>query len=652
MKRPWSERPARLRKGQWRAISLRAGASAFALACSSGQAGNGGGDSPIHGVPDPAINCAMQAAGGDTTAAPADASGNQHASVQTDGNCARDHQPVPASGPPVGNGSDPLADDSDLLAQRVKAILQVNCAECHEGANDGGLSYILDYQQLVTNQKLIPGSSADSPIFVRMMQQQMPPAEVTDQRPSLGEIDLVGQWIDSLPKSALPDCSPLRFVTSDDQMAAMEDDVRDLPDPADRQFTRYLTLTYASNAGDCGLALQRQRYALFKAINSVSTNPVIGNPVPIDANETIYRIDIRDYHWDRPIDLQDDGVVDFNDGWLSLVAAAQPFAVEYQGDQANALKADTQTAVPFMPVNAFVQASQSGDEYYALIGAKELFQDFALQVLGVDRQAQVAAEQAARAGFMRYGVAHQEHEVIRFDAQTGASHSLWTSSAVDTGGSVQGGAFADSIFSNPLLFQNAANEAIFSLPNGMQGYYVSLDNGSRLNEVPLGLVLLPSEGVLTIGASCQSCHNGGIVSFGDQVRQFVIDNGFDFDSDTYQQVMNTFPDQATMQKYIDEDSAIQVAATVQAGLPQGTPDPVSRVFIDFQFANITTAQVAGELNVTKDVLVQNLELLDPTLQDLGNPNMAFVVRPVLQNVFLESVCVLHSVDVNTPVGCP
>ncbi|HVZ31367.1 MAG TPA: hypothetical protein VG963_03020, partial [Polyangiaceae bacterium] len=382
----------------------------------------------------------------------------------------------------------------------------------------------------------------------------------------------------------------------------------------------------------------------------VSTNPVIGNPVPIDANETIYRIDIRDYHWDRPIDLQDDGVVDFNDGWLSLVAAAQPFALEYHGDQADALKADTQTAVPFMPVNAFVQASQSGDEYYTLIGGKALFQDFAEQVLGVDRQAEIAAEQVVRAGFVRYGVSHQEHEVIRFDGQAGGDRSLWTSSDVD--GSYVQGVVKDSIFSNPVNFRNAASEAIFSLPNGMQGYYVSFGNGSRLNELPLGVVFLPSEGVLTIGASCQSCHNAGIIGFGDQVRQFVIDNGFDFDSDTYQQVMDTFPDQSTMQKHIDADSALQVAAMVKAGIPQGTPDAVSRVFIDFQLANMTTAQVAGELNVTKELLVQNLQLLDPTLEDLGDTNVGFVERPALQNVFLESACVLHAVDLNTPVGCP
>jgi hypothetical protein len=541
-----------------------------------------------------------------------------------------------------------------MLAQQVKGILNLNCAKCHEGSNSGGMSYILNYQDLVTNKKIVPGSSSDSPIFIRMTQQQMPPAQITAQRPSLGDIDLVGQWIDGLPKTALDTCTPLPFVSNDDQITAMANDVRNLPNADDKKFTRYLTLSYVSNGGDCGLTMQRQQYALLKAINSVSTNPVIGHPIPIDQNQTIYRIDIRDYNWDRPIDLQDDGVVDFNDAWLSLVADAQPFAVEYTGDQADALKADTQTAVPFMPVNAFVQASQFGDEYYSLIGGKANFQDFTKQVLNVDQAADIADEEVVRGSFSGSGVSHQERAVLRFDQGTAGGYSLWTSLDFDGGGGVAGVA-NDSIFSDPIAPKALAGEAIFNLPNGLQGYYVSLADGTRLAQAATGVVVDPSQnnGIVTNGASCHSCHNAGMISFGDQVRQFVIDNKFQFDTDTYQQVMDTFPDQATMQTYIDRDSAVHVNALVEAGIPKGTTDPVSRLYIDFQLANISTAQVAGELQVTKDELVQNLQLLDPTLQDLA-PNSAkgYVERPVLQNVFLASMCALHAVDTNVPVGCP
>jgi hypothetical protein len=306
-----------------------------------------------------------------------------------------------------------------------------------------------------------------------------------------------------------------------------------------------------------------------------------------------------------------------------------------------------------MPVNAFIQAAEFGDEYFTLIGGKANFLTFVSDVLKVDQQADIDADQVVRAGFSGSGVSKQERSMLRFDQGTAGGFSLWISLDFDGGDAVNGKA-NDSIYANPLNPANAAGEAIFNLPNGLQGYYVSLADGTRLAQAATGVVVDPAQnnGIVTNGASCNSCHNAGIISFGDSVRQYVIDNKFDFDSDTYQTVMDQFPVATAMQAYVDADSAVHNNALIRAGVPSGTPDPVSRVYLDFQLANITTAQVAGELNVTADVLKQNLQLLDPTLQDLGNAQKGYVERPVLQAVFLNTVCALHSVDENTPVGCP
>jgi mono/diheme cytochrome c family protein len=639
------ETPVRVRRGQLRAVALGVSASAMAMACSFGQVDGGDGDiksvKPVSNTPaqDPAAQAATDP--GAPAATPTTVATNPVTNTATT-----------ATNTAAPKSDNPL-DSNDPLAQQVKGILQLNCAQCHEGTASGGMSYILEYDELVKQKKLIPGSAVDSIIFTRMQQQQMPPAQVVDQRPTLSDIDLVGQWIDSLPKSQLEECTPLQFQSLDQQITAMANDVRNLPNQEDKPFIRYLNLTYVSNAGDCGLTLERQRYALFKTINSVSTNPTITVPQPIDADKTIYRIDIRDYNWDRPFDLDDDGVVDFNDGWLSLVSASQPFAIEYTGDQADQLKADTQTAVPFMPVNAFIQAAEFGDEYYTLIGGKLNFNDFVSDVLKINQQAEIDADQVVRAGFSGSGVSKQERSMLRFDQGTAGGYSLWISLDF-SGGSAVAGTANDSIYANPLAPKNLAGEAIFNLPNGLQGYYVSLADGKRLAQAGVDVVVDPSQnnGIVTNGASCNSCHNAGIISFGDKVRQFVIDNKFKFDSDTFQTVMDQFPDATTMQGYVDSDSAVHNNALIRAAIPAGTPDPVSRVYLDFQLANISTAQVAGELNVTPDELKQNLQLLDPTLQDLGNPQKGYIERPVLQNVFLNTVCALHSVDENVPVGCP
>jgi hypothetical protein len=194
------------------------------------------------------------------------------------------------------------------LGRQVRQILQVNCSNCHQGTKSGDMDYILELDELVKNGKIIPGNKEDSDLFVRMQQLNMPPAFERVQRPTFGQIDQVGQFIDELPADIFGvqrECNPLEFVDHDSQIEAMTDDIRSL-DEADKPFTRYLTITYASNAEGltgCDLNVTRQRYALFKGINSVSTNPQVGNPFAIDAAETIYRIDIRDYNWDRELDL-------------------------------------------------------------------------------------------------------------------------------------------------------------------------------------------------------------------------------------------------------------------------------------------------------------------------------------------------------------
>jgi serine/threonine-protein kinase len=208
-------------------------------------------------------------------------------------------QPVGGNGPAAG--FDPDEDPfQTVLGKEVKAILETNCGQCHQGTASGGMDYILNLKELITNGKVVPGNKEDSQLFVRMQQQSMPPAFIRDQRPTYGQIEQVGLFIDELPEDVLgtapADCNALPFFNQDDQIAAMAQDIQNV-DSADQPFTRYLTITYETNAGACERAVQRQRYALFKGINSVSTEAQIGIPKPIDSNETIYRIDIRDYNW-------------------------------------------------------------------------------------------------------------------------------------------------------------------------------------------------------------------------------------------------------------------------------------------------------------------------------------------------------------------
>jgi hypothetical protein len=592
--------------------------------------------------------------------------GDPSGSTATPGTSKTPAKVDPAAPDAYDPDNDPF---TSTLGKEVKAILEQNCARCHQGTKSGDMDYILNLKQLVLNDKVVPGIKEDSQLYVRMQQQSMPPAFERTQRPTFGQIDQVGQFIDELPPDLFGSdttCKTVPFLSQDEQIKLMASDIQALDD-TDKPFTRYLTITYNSNAGACEgerKELERQRFALFKGINSVSTNPVVGKPQPIDDAQTIYRIDIRDYNWDRQIDLLDDGVaggpgsVLFDDAWDAIVAGVGAYAVPFQGDQADDLTEDSATEVPFMPVNAFIQATEFGDLYYSLIGAKANLFDFELDVLKVDTKAEIADDNLLRGGFSNSGVSKQERVLNRFDQGTAGGYAYWISFDFDGGSGTVNGQLVEnlaneSIYQNPIDFKFTGGEAIFNLPNGFQGYYVANAAGKRLNEAPVGIVIDPAQnnGTVTNGASCHSCHNAGMITFTDTVRQFVLENKTIFDNKTYEAVMNQYPTAQEFQDAMDKDSELHVRSVEKAGIKRGTPDAVSRMYLDFQLGNVDATIAAGELQVEKDVLLANLQKLDPKLQNLGDKD-GYVDRGIFTAAFVDSLCVLHSIDENQPANCP
>jgi serine/threonine-protein kinase len=294
-----------------------------------------------------------------------------------------------------------------------------------------------------------------------------------------------------------------------------------------------------------------------------------------------------------------------------------------------------------------------------LIGGKANLFDFEKEVLKVDTAAELADDNVLRAGYSNSGVSKQERVLNRFDQGTANGYAYWISFDFDGGsGTNANGQLVrdlanDNIYQNPIAFAFTGGEAIFNLPNGMQGYYVANAAGDRLAEAPVGIVIDPAQnnGKVTTGASCHSCHNAGMITFTDQVRQFVVDNKQIFDNETYEHVLNEYPTTAVFQTQMDQDSELHVGAVAKAGVPKGTPDAVSRMYLDFQLGDITPEIAAGELQVTTQELLDNLQQLDPVLSPLGREG-GHVDRQTFTEVFVDSLCQLHTVDDNQPSNCP
>ncbi|MEY2930750.1 MAG: hypothetical protein RL033_1499, partial [Pseudomonadota bacterium] len=169
-------------------------------------------------------------------------------------------------------GSFELSLQQDPLARGVERMLETRCAECHNSErSEGGLADVSDLASQIARGNIVPGAAAQSPLLLRMLDGSMPPDNPRApglRRPTPGELALVTRFIDQLPSAPVPACAALPFLSSDAMYAALLTDVLRTPE-SDRPFQRYVGLTYASNAGWCGAALERQRSALFKLVNSV-----------------------------------------------------------------------------------------------------------------------------------------------------------------------------------------------------------------------------------------------------------------------------------------------------------------------------------------------------------------------------------------------
>jgi hypothetical protein len=515
-------------------------------------------------------------------------------------------------------------------------LLQTYCGECHaQGLNAPGFAGGFDIGELIARGMIVPGSSAASPLMQDLRHGSTPSRR--RPVPTAGDIALLSQFIDRMRSEPPPSCEPLPFLSVDDAYAALLADVNARPE-ADRPFLRYLGVSYASNAGSCGAALDEQRHALFKVVNTLSTASEVHVPAPIDPEQRLYRVDLRDYGWGRPIDLLEDGVVEHTDGWAAIVAAAGAFALELSGPEASALASATGTPVPFLPLNAFVNAASRGDLYSSLVGLR-LSVDAARLELGIDLS--VVRDEAS---WRRAGLARDSNDdalVTRVPSPAAPGRDYWMFE-------MQTEVRDSSIFSEPLdIGFGDWTKSIFRLPNGLMAF--SLDQrDQRLASIPRACIGSCDSPTRDISSACHGCHVAGLLPVEDNIKDYVAEYRREFDAQTLEGVAVVFPSVEEMAALIAADNARYLTALDQAGVPREAPDPISRVYLQFTTDPIGLERAAAELGVTAAALRERLGsllelavLLDPA---------ATIDRSTLASGFARALCSLGAR--NRPTACP
>jgi hypothetical protein len=279
--------------------------------------------------------------------------------------------------------------------------------------------------------------------------------------------------------------------------------------------------------------------------------------------------------------------------------------------------------------------------YYALIEGRANLLEYEAEVLGVDRVRNADQGRLLKAGFSTSGVSNQERVVSRQPQSRGAGLNYWLSfDFADINDN-------DSIYEDPLDFGFAGGEVIFNLPNGMQGYYVSAADGTRLNEAPVDVVVDPAQdnGAVINGASCHRCHNGGLIPFVDAVRSYVESNLTEYDAETVFQVFEQYIPQDDWSPILLSDSEVHLSAVERAGVTRGLPDPISSVFLQFKLEDMLPEDVAGELGVTLEELLRNENEFQFVFAGGRTRRAAFTGR------YVESLCFLQAFSQNRPALC-
>jgi hypothetical protein len=406
--------------------------------------------------------------------------------------------------------------------------------------------------------------------------------------------------------------------------------------PAERQpFTRYVGLAHRRRAGASEAELTAERAALSLILNSASMREALAPAVTVGAEALFYRIDLRDYGWDRELGVAG---VTHRDGWDAIIAG-NPYAVTFSGSEADELARLAHTVVPFVYAEAVVRGVTSSDVYHALASVPENLYS-ALPPWGVDRDAAWADLAFVRAANTESPhITREEDRISERFLMPNTELPLWLSVGMFSGG-------ASTIFSDPVDYGDGETFAMFSLPNGLVGYGTYAQSGERRTA---------SEGLpeLKNPSSCFGCHVEGPLRMVDLVRDYVERYQEQFDTGTADAVRAVYLPQEALDAIFASDQAAYRSKLTALGFPGDLGADVIKATLDRFERPLSLAQAAAELGVEPARLSSSLSELGPELVGLAEGGE--ITRSDFSRLFAASLCSLHSeAPGHRPVtpGCP
>ncbi len=516
------------------------------------------------------------------------------------------------SGPAASIAQDPKVE----IAKKAQGVLKTHCYKCHgeAGAVEGGFNYVADLERLIQRKKIVPGRADDSPIYKRINNGSMPPPDVKSRVSDADKL-VLKQWIDA-GAPLIPQTQPRKFITQSEVQEAILADLEKI-DRRGRRFMRYFTFAHLHDAGLTDDELQTYRNALNKAINSLSWHPKIRNPEPVEPTGTVLRIDLRWYMWDFTI-------------W-NRILNDYPYGILDDSTTLRAIMVSTATKVPMLRGDWFVATATRPPLYQEILQLPANLAELERQ-LRVDATLNITQERVIRAAFNGSGISKNNRILERHDAVHGYYWRSYDFEEVPQNLIERGQLAPDrrNVFAYPLgpgnvenAFQHAGGEAIFSLPNGLQGYYIMNAVNNRLDKAPTQIVsdLKRPDKAVELGVSCMGCHIPGVHSKADQMHDFLLKNPKAIPKADYDIAKTLYlPKEKTLAQ-MEEDSKKYTAAVALTGAKVAKAEPIITMTLRYE-GDLDVITAAAEVGLKLEEFQKKIgesELLSRNLGALRVP---------------------------------
>ena len=479
------------------------------------------------------------------------------------------------------------------VAQNAYLIFENNCLGCHGESGTFKETLYIEYNNLIEIGSVIPNNPDGSELYKRLLGPTDNGPRMPSGQPPLSDeaIATIRQWIEMGAPDWAVTIGDRAFITQDTMMDTIKTHL-DTLNAFDRSYARYFSMTHLYNAGEPLDVLADYQLALNKLVNSLSWEFQIVNPQPINAEQTIYYIDLRDYRWDK------------SEAWAEL-EQEYPYHIAFNAPEQTNLNqklTDLQTEmnceVPAIHIDWFIANASLPPLYHDILDLPET--DFELeQLLGVnvvDNLKNAPGRRVWRAGFSESKVSSNNRVVERHTSSYGA---YWKS--YDFAGSVG----KQNIFVHPISFVHDGGEVVFSLPNGLQAYYLSDAKSNRLDVAPIDIVSNPaaSDQRVRNGLSCIGCHTEGMKTFEDTVRQAIEQTPAPlYDKD---KALRLYVAQSVMDAHVEGDAKRYKDALEQTGGTIGGIEPIHRFYEAFQ-KPVTTVHAAASLGLRTETFIQKI----------------------------------------------